>query len=666
MAPEASARARKVKTGCFTCKARRVKCDEEKPYCRRCSSSGRKCDGYFSTTSLNYERRSEPTAALSILPNGTEQEKKYFRLYHVRTIDSICAYFGSYFWSTLIPQVSIREPSVQHALLALSALHESIALPSGHNQLRLRTSPSTIFAVGHYNKAIALLTSSEGQPSTDIVLLCCVIFVCIEILRGNPKEALAHIHSGLKVLLDLRSKRISGPAEISISSHPSTVKDAVDTMFARLDGQAMFLGVAPQLTLSPPNSSHPNAALNPTSTGMPSTFANLPEARAHLETLINSIYRFMRTHDNLRYDSPEDAKHFAEHAVEMAKLHAWDKSFTSLFEGSKHCSAPIQRAAQILKVQYTASVIWMDSHVRRSDEEYYKYTSLFTDIIHLSRGIILDPTQAAAHQNFSTLEAGRLGSKDKYTRPDFAFDYGAMPALQLTALKCRIPRIRHQALELLKLAPRQEGVFNRTFITKLAANFIQISEVPGKDQTGSVTASPSTTAVSPRVSLHEGYGTQNSPEDSKRTMLSPFSPTQASPRALSASHASPQTTVSHSSERDRVNFLVNRGIWSNDQLSQHALELEKEKIATEPNVEHHQEFSHLQIRQQGMREGSNETLPSERGKGNAGPSDEAASMLELEEAAARDASEGAISGSKQGILGFDVTTGTYSFDVRGV
>lgn len=36
----------KVKSGCITCKIRKIKCDEEKPSCRRCTSTGRTCDGY--------------------------------------------------------------------------------------------------------------------------------------------------------------------------------------------------------------------------------------------------------------------------------------------------------------------------------------------------------------------------------------------------------------------------------------------------------------------------------------------------------------------------------------------------------------------------------------------------------------------------------------------
>ncbi|KAF1735800.1 putative transcriptional regulatory protein [Beauveria bassiana] len=40
--------ATKTRTGCITCRIRRVKCDEAKPMCNRCMTSGRMCDGYKS------------------------------------------------------------------------------------------------------------------------------------------------------------------------------------------------------------------------------------------------------------------------------------------------------------------------------------------------------------------------------------------------------------------------------------------------------------------------------------------------------------------------------------------------------------------------------------------------------------------------------------------
>ncbi|KAJ2973573.1 hypothetical protein NQ176_g6530 [Zarea fungicola] len=49
--------ATKTRTGCITCRIRRVKCDEGKPMCKRCITSGRMCDGY------NKKRPAPPTPA---------------------------------------------------------------------------------------------------------------------------------------------------------------------------------------------------------------------------------------------------------------------------------------------------------------------------------------------------------------------------------------------------------------------------------------------------------------------------------------------------------------------------------------------------------------------------------------------------------------------------
>lgn len=40
------AKIRRVRTGCWTCKKRRRKCDEAKPNCKNCVSTGRECEGY--------------------------------------------------------------------------------------------------------------------------------------------------------------------------------------------------------------------------------------------------------------------------------------------------------------------------------------------------------------------------------------------------------------------------------------------------------------------------------------------------------------------------------------------------------------------------------------------------------------------------------------------
>lgn len=60
---------KKVRTGCLTCKIRHKRCDETKPDCYRCTSTGRKCDGYplpSSSTTV-----SQPTLPVSGSDIGT-------------------------------------------------------------------------------------------------------------------------------------------------------------------------------------------------------------------------------------------------------------------------------------------------------------------------------------------------------------------------------------------------------------------------------------------------------------------------------------------------------------------------------------------------------------------------------------------------------------------
>ncbi|KAI5460902.1 amino acid permease-domain-containing protein [Mariannaea sp. PMI_226] len=63
-----SRRSQKSRSGCITCKKRRLKCDEAEPACRRCTKSGRSCPGYIRPVkwSTKYERNSDPLLNSSV------------------------------------------------------------------------------------------------------------------------------------------------------------------------------------------------------------------------------------------------------------------------------------------------------------------------------------------------------------------------------------------------------------------------------------------------------------------------------------------------------------------------------------------------------------------------------------------------------------------------
>lgn len=53
-------RKRRRKTGCLTCRARRVKCDERRPVCERCEAGNLECSGYEAKRKINVKGSRKP------------------------------------------------------------------------------------------------------------------------------------------------------------------------------------------------------------------------------------------------------------------------------------------------------------------------------------------------------------------------------------------------------------------------------------------------------------------------------------------------------------------------------------------------------------------------------------------------------------------------------
>jgi hypothetical protein len=58
----------------------------------------------------------------------------------------------------------------------------------------------------------------------------------------------------------------------------------------------------------------------------------------------------------------------------------------------------------------------------------------------------------------------------------FSVDMGFIPPLFYTAIKCRNPRIRRQAIELLIFAPHREGFWDGVLVARIAGEVIKLEE----------------------------------------------------------------------------------------------------------------------------------------------------------------------------------------------
>ena len=170
---------------CFS--VRRVKCDEGKPGCLRCSSTGRKCDGYMLANQDKVENSASPASivrAPSSNIHGSVKECRSFHFFCDRTLPQLSGFYGCEFWDRLVLQATHCEPAIRHGIIALGALHERFEnddnpiLRSGSQQ-----DPAD-FALQQYNLAIKYLidpfSHKKVQP-VDLCLTLCILFTCFEV-----------------------------------------------------------------------------------------------------------------------------------------------------------------------------------------------------------------------------------------------------------------------------------------------------------------------------------------------------------------------------------------------------------------------------------------------------------------------------------------------------
>lgn len=122
-------RARKPRgrTGCRTCRIRRIKCDELRPICVRCSSTGRTCDGYETFLFSSVLAHRSISLRVDAVPNSSlnlsSYEAQTFDFFRQRTVKEITGCFRSQLFERFLLQVSHQDPTILHAAAAVGAMH---------------------------------------------------------------------------------------------------------------------------------------------------------------------------------------------------------------------------------------------------------------------------------------------------------------------------------------------------------------------------------------------------------------------------------------------------------------------------------------------------------------------------------------------------------------
>ncbi|KAH8890551.1 hypothetical protein GQ53DRAFT_721843 [Thozetella sp. PMI_491] len=194
---------RRKQANCLTCRERKLKCSGEKPQCRTCINSGRRCRGY---------KLQQPTVAVS---QDASQQQEARLLVPVSSRHTLRQQMLSLYlqeevpdelgaganrernWLLLIPDLEIISPALQAAIEAVCA--GRLAQQRGSRELSQK---SLVF----YNTSLRELQSAINHPvqqSSDQTLAACLALTMYEFTESPEKRAggyFAHYNGAMTLL----------------------------------------------------------------------------------------------------------------------------------------------------------------------------------------------------------------------------------------------------------------------------------------------------------------------------------------------------------------------------------------------------------------------------------------------------------------------------------
>lgn len=476
---------------------RKVKCDETKPFCQRCTKTGRKCDGYLDPRALAKRRGPRDVAPFDqslspLLEFAAPEEQRAFWFFQNCTASCISGDFDAEFWRVIVLQISQNEPAVRHAVLAVSSLHEGLGAGFSDGAL---SHPQQSFALQQYNKAISRLLEQMNNSLTKPLasLLTCVMFVCIEYMQGKDKESLIHLEQGRQLLTRI-DQRSNDPDMEYIVRH-------IVPLYTRLSLTSFLFGGSP---VRIPDALKPQRDI-------PAIFDSFDSMRHSLHDFMEQAFQFTqsaRPAKNINDSLPQGTLKLleVEQGQLISRLAKLNVAF-SLFRASRSSPSP-EKSLLVLQMYLHAQHIWVSTALDSSEVVYDNFLPSFAAIVPLAAAY-LDLESPSQHHPFS-----RPQSSSRYHfvpeqlsiayASNFTFDTHIIPPLYYVATKCRHPLIRRSALDLLRRNPsRRENLWRASVMGALAGHIVLLEEQSSLRQRSS-TSVLSTGGTSRKQANHNG------------------------------------------------------------------------------------------------------------------------------------------------------------------
>ncbi|KAF4451289.1 putative transcriptional regulatory protein C15D4.02 [Fusarium austroafricanum] len=440
------------KFGCFTCKARRVKCDEAKPSCNRCLTSKRECQGYprgaygdsspnassdtsSSLTSASSSSTSSPpsdivwslisshpsdicSSLISLAFTPEHLSNPYVNLGCTVLVQSPRRARNDnehIFWSHSVPQLSQSIPSVRAAI-------ETFGVSYNEYVLKVPSPRPGFETARRYAQALRLVQDDLATMQHGPVpcVIACLLLGLVEALQQRLNKGLLHLQGALSLMKSGVDKKMLAGVDYK----------GLISLLHKLDLHVATYGIA----------NPPNLPLKPF------IMENVLDWRAH-------AYKYT----SRRAIPPEL---LVEQGRQLSNLKLWlsRNRLPSIWDCESHESLVVLRA------QCLAALINAANILEPRETAYDCFGPEFQEIVTLIEALLESKSR---HEKLRYDSPGPL--------PSFIPEMGIIHPLYFTAKKYRSPHWRRRALNLI-LKCGNEGPWGAETEGSLVAGIIKSEE----------------------------------------------------------------------------------------------------------------------------------------------------------------------------------------------
>ncbi|KAI1618902.1 hypothetical protein EDD36DRAFT_44914 [Exophiala viscosa] len=436
----------KSRNGCLTCKIRRVKCDETRPSCRNCTTTGRKCEGPIANQVQFIQgpplsRASTPVLVPEISPVDAAHpyyERRAFDHFVKHGAPIFAGHVDASFWTDLVPRLAQSSDFVWDAVVSISCLfehvpYENLVTRYDQNFPYQVTNKHHQQALKYYNRAINSVRRLADRDELDdsVAVLSCILFASVEFQQRN-------VTTGTELVKDCCRMLRQGMSTGSISKASkanSALHEVVAPFILRKAVLTATLG-----TFLPPDWNVHHESKSAMGKPLPAC-PTLNEASIQLYNLLYQCFEVTRVADIVPDlgEDPGKNRFLALRTVLMGRLTQWKSWFMSeqYQEANKEASWMCSYLLMYWAVCYTSLATCVYINQTAFDE----HRDQFADIVQHAQVYL-------AHLAESPTQL-----------PPFQTQAGILPTLYFCALKCRDPILRREALRLMRQAPQQDTLW---------------------------------------------------------------------------------------------------------------------------------------------------------------------------------------------------------------